>query len=249
MMQNVLIYPAGTTKACQAAARLLAHRGVPVADHVMPEATHLLLDVPSFQADGQLRGGGSPAQLLRTLPERITLIGGNIPHSYPSAIDLLKDETYVTENAAITAECAVMLAEQNVPFVLRGNPVLIVGWGRIGKHLARILKAFGAEVAVLSTSAAHRAEAASFGLCALQAQELPASIAQFRVIFNTAPALMIPRELSEKCTDCLKMDLASKPGIGGDDVIHANGLPGIHAPESSGKLIAQTILRLLQEDT
>lgn len=249
MMQNVLIYPVGTTKACQAAARLLAQKGVPITDHVTPEATHLLLDVPSFQADGQLRGGGSPAQLLRTLPEHITLIGGNIPHSYPYAIDLLKDETYVTENAAITAECAIVLAEQKVPFVLRGNPVLIVGWGRIGKHLTRILRALGAEVSVLSTSAAHRAEASSFGLRALQTRELPTEIAQFRVIFNTAPALIIPKELSGKCVDCLKMDLASKPGIEGDDVIHANGLPGIHAPESSGKLIAQTILHLIQEDT
>lgn len=249
MMQNVLIYPAGTTKACQTAARLLAQKGVPVVDHVTPEATHLLLDVPSFQADGQLRGGGSPSQLLRTLPERITLIGGNIPDMYPAAIDLLKDETYITENAAITAECAIVLAEQMVPLVLRGNPVLIVGWGRIGKHLARILRALGAEITVLSTSEAHRAEASSFGLRALQVQELPASIAQFRVIFNTAPAMMIPKKLSEKCVDCLKMDLASKPGIEGNDVIHANGLPGIHAPESSGKLIAQTILRLIQEDT
>lgn len=249
MMQNVLIYPAGTTKSCQAAAKLLAQKGVPVADHVTPEATHLLLDVPSFQADGQLRGGGSPAQLLRTLPKNIRLIGGNIPHTYPYAIDLLHDETYVTENAAITAECAIMLAEQKVPFVLRGNPVLIVGWGRIGKHLARILKALGAEAAVLSTSKTHWAEASSFGLRTLQTRELPTEIARFRVIFNTAPALMISKELSEKCVDCLKLDLASKPGIAGDDVIHANGLPGIHAPESSGKLIAQTILRLIQEDT
>lgn len=249
MMQKKLIYPAGATKACQVAARLLVQEGVPVTDHVTPEATHVLLDVPSFQADGQLRGGGSLSELLHALPERIALIGGNIPDLYPVAIDLLKDETYVTENAAITAECAIMLAEREIPFVLRGSPVLIIGWGRIGKHLAHTLKALGAKAAVLSTSEAHRAEAVSFGLRTLQVQELPASIAQFRVIFNTAPAMIIPKALSEKCVDCLKMDLASKPGIAGDDVIRANGLPGVHAPESSGKLIAQTILRLIQEDT
>lgn len=46
----------------------------------------------------------------------------------------------------------------------------------------------------------------------------------------------------------MKIDLASKPGIGGTDVLWARGLPGKFAPESAGKLIAQTILRLLKEE-
>ena len=44
------------------------------------------------------------------------------------------------------------------------------------------------------------------------------------------------------------MDLASKKGIAGNDVIWARGLPGIHAPEESGALIARTILDLLKEE-
>ena len=48
--------------------------------------------------------------------------------------------------------------------------------------------------------------------------------------------------------DCVKIDLASKPGIEDEDVIIARGLPGIHFPESSGKLIADTLLRLCQEE-
>jgi hypothetical protein len=44
--------------------------------------------------------------------------------------------------------------------------------------------------------------------------------------------------------DCLKIDLASKPGIAGSDVIIARGLPGKMAPESAGHLIAKTILEL-----
>ena len=44
---------------------------------------------------------------------------------------------------------------------------------------------------------------------------------------------------------CLKIDLASCPGILARDTIYARGLPGIHAPESSGQLIADTVFRLL----
>jgi hypothetical protein len=44
--------------------------------------------------------------------------------------------------------------------------------------------------------------------------------------------------------DCVKIELASKDGMEGDDIIIARGLPGIHLPESSGELIAETFLRL-----
>ena len=46
--------------------------------------------------------------------------------------------------------------------------------------------------------------------------------------------------------NAIKIDLASVPGMNGDDVIIARGLPGKEAPESSGKLIADTILRLVE---
>ena len=42
----------------------------------------------------------------------------------------------------------------------------------------------------------------------------------------------------------MKIELASKAGMVGDDIIPARGLPGIHMPESSGELIAKTFLRL-----
>ena len=44
--------------------------------------------------------------------------------------------------------------------------------------------------------------------------------------------------------ECLKIELASVSGMEGDDVIIARGLPGIWAPETSGRLIARTVLRL-----
>ena len=249
-MSDILIYPAGFTPACLAAVKELKHRGLSVTDHITPEATHLLLDVPSFTGDGHLRSGADFNQLAAQCPEGITLIGGRIPDSlgHPS-MDLLKDDTYQFENAVITAECALRVAAERIPFTFRKTPVLIVGWGRIGKHLAFLLRSFGAEVSVLSRSASHRAEAASFGIQPLSLSGLSKRIGHFRIIFNTAPELMIPRELSEKSDGCLKIELASTPGIEGDDVIQAKGLPGIYAPESSGRLIADTVMRLIQEES
>jgi hypothetical protein len=65
---------------------------------------------------------------------------------------------------------------------------------------------------------------------------------RYRVIFNTVPTLLLEQTSSR----CLKIDLASVPGIAGEDVIHARGLPGKKAPESSGELIARRLLQLMK---
>lgn len=250
-MKNILIYPAGCTKGCLAAAKLLKMQGIPVADHITPEATHLLLDIPSFSQNGKLRSGADLSELMSALPEEITVIGGKLPKSvtdnFPS-MDLLEDDTYQFQNAAITAECALRVAAERIPFTFRNAPVLIVGWGRIGKHLAFLLKSYGSRVSVLSRSPSHRAEAMSFGFHGIPPQELPKKLNSFRLLFNTAPAMMIPKEAAQLCPDCLKIDLASVPGIDLEDVVYARGLPGILAPESAGQLIADTVLRLLKEE-
>ena len=250
-MEQLLLYPVGCTQACHEAARILAARGIPVTDHVTPEATHLLMDVPSFSSPGILKSGRTLRSLLELLPPQIILIGGNldgqIPDEYQS-LDLLKDEGYLYENAALTAACALRVTAGKTAFSLRGTNVLVVGWGRIGKHLARLLQGCGAIVSVLSRSEAHLAEAASFGLRPLHREDLDGAIGNFRILYNTAPGMMIPEAVSAQCRNCLKIELASLPGIAGDDVIPARGLPGIYVPESSGKLIADTLLHRLQEE-
>ena len=48
--------------------------------------------------------------------------------------------------------------------------------------------------------------------------------------------------------DCVKIELASTDGIAGSDILTARGLPGTYAPETSGKLIAATVLRLCAKE-
>lgn len=249
MMDKILIYPAGCTPASHAAIKALAQRGIGIADHITPEATHLLMDVPSFRGDGRLKSGADLGQLLSHLPEGITLIGGNLPADTFTGyrkIDLLQDETYQYENAALTAECALRVAGEKTAFSLRNAPILLIGWGRISKHLTRLLKAYDAEMSLLSRTPAHLAEAASFGVSRITLEQLAAEAGRYRILFNTAPGLMIPKEIAEKCYNSLKIDLASRPGIEAEDALSARGLPGIHVPESSGALIAKTILKNLE---
>ncbi len=243
----MLVYPVGTTDACQYAARELKKSGIDLVDHPTPEVTHLVLDVPSFGPDGKLRDGSDLHHHLERLPSQITVVGGNLRN--PALIehrcmDLLMDANYLAINAAITADCAIRVASREMKTVFYQCPVLVLGWGRIGKCLAQLLKALGAKVTVAARKEPDRAMIRALGYRTVSIFRLPACLQNYRVIFNTIPEMVLGNDLVEICQDCVKIDLASQRGIAGEDVVWARGLPGIYAPESSGKLIAGTFLKL-----
>ena len=238
-MKQPIFYTAGCSEALSFARNQLQQWGYVVSPIPSEHITHLLLPIPSFENANILKGGSPLTDVLKTLPENITILGGHLPELPYHCIDFLKDEYYLTENAAITAQCALKLIQQKIPGILQDVPILVIGWGRIGKHLVRILRSLGANV-----TAAVRKER---DLLALQTEQcnvvylnqlIPKN---YRIVINTAPAAV----LNEK--DChshaLLMDLASQRGIEGNRVIWARGLPNKEAPQASGNLIAKTALR------
>lgn len=248
-MSDIRICRAGNNAALGFACENLLLRGIEITDHPAPDVTHLLLPIPSFEADGRIRGGGIPEHILADLPEGIAVIGGNlcVPslHNYVT-IDLLRDPQYIAENAAITADCAIAVARGQMPCIWRECPVLVIGWGRIGKCLASQLRAMGAKVTVAARKETDRAIAKALGHQAESLPSLDGMLQQYRVIFNTVPAAVLSKEQCKKCApECIKIELASQPGIDDSRVISALGLPAKLAPESSGKLIADTVIRLL----
>ena len=247
-MDEKFIFAAGSTAANRYAAKYLKDTGCPITDNPGKDVRYLLLDVPSFGPEGRLRGGGQIENLLQHLPTDILVCGGNLYHPALNGyetVDFLKDETYLCENAYITAECALDVALPYLKRTLRGCKILIIGWGRIGKCLARILKNLDADVTVAARKPKDRAMLRALGYKAAAIDDLPAMLGEFRLLYNTVPSPVLGLEHMSLCQkDCVKIELASKDGMAGDDIIIARGLPGIHMPESSGKLIAETFLRL-----
>lgn len=244
-LKEPVFYAAGTTAAAQFAKKHLQQKGCRFTNTPDLSVTHLLLDVPAFTPDGNLRDGGNIQKLLSCLSPDVKIFGGFLhygPLENYNKTDLLEDAGYVAENARITAYCAVALAAEKLPVTFYECPVLIIGWGRIGKCLARLLQAMGARVSVYARKEADRAMLAALGY---DTADLGYGLCRHRVIFNTAPFMVLPKENAAYCSDdCLKIELASLPGIEAEDVIPAGGLPNKLAPESSGALIARTILRL-----
>ena len=226
----------------EVAAKALALRGLTVAKSPSRTVTHLVLGVPCRMDHKEL------SELLRKLSGDVLIFGGFLDRQELEGYrcyDLLKDEDYLAQNAAITAHCALWIAMNQLPMTLQQCPVLILGWGRIGKHLAGLLKGLGAEVTVAVRKDDQRAMLRAFGY---EAETVPVPeyiLPRFRVVLNTVPAPVLSEEALSHCrSDCIKIELASSPGMEGEDILDARGLPGKLAPENSGKLIAWTVLRL-----
>lgn len=247
-MSSLKFYAAGVSAALKYCLEELQFLGCEIATVPEETVTHLLLPAPAFEAEGILKGDVPLQPVLDRLPCDITVVGGNLQdpllENYKT-VDLLQDSLYLAENAQITAHCAVKAALQQLQVTLFGCSVLVVGWGRIGKCLAQLLRQMGAYVTVAARKETDRAMALALGYDVLDLQQRSYSLLRYQVIFNTAPVMVLPAESLSYCRpDCILMDLASKPGIESNRVIWARGLPNKLAPESSGKLMAKSILRL-----
>lgn len=245
-MDEICIFPIGNTLACQIAGEKLSREGIFMADHPRPEVTHLLLDVPSFLPSGRLRGGGDIGAVLEMLPEDICIIGGKLNHPALEGynkLDLLRNERYLAINAAITADCALSIAAPLLNAAFRETPTLILGWGRIGKCLGQMLKALGTPVTIAARKERDRGMLEALGYEAVDFQAAEALLPTCKLLINTVPQQVLEAQPPDSC---IQIDLASFPGLFGENVIWAKGLPGTCAPESAGRLMADTILKELE---
>jgi dipicolinate synthase subunit A len=237
-MKQPVFYTAGATDALLQARNHLTDWGHTVSPTPCNDVSHLLLPVPSFDQPGMIKGGIPLQSVVEKLPEDLVILGGNLSNLSQRHVDFLKDPYYLNENAAITAHCAVKLLQEQC-ISMDGIRVLVIGWGRIGKHLLPLLKAKGADVCAAVRKESDLAALHQLGNNGISLKEW--NPRQFQIIINTAPAHVLDENQADP--SAVLMDLASVKGIEGDRVIWARGLPNKKAPDRSGLLIAKTALR------
>ncbi|OEH85869.1 dipicolinic acid synthetase subunit A [Desulfuribacillus stibiiarsenatis] len=171
-------------------------------------------------------------------------------------IELMNLDEVAILNSIPTAEGAILMAIQNTDFTLHGSNAVVLGLGRVGITLARTLQGVGANVFLGARKPEDLARAREMSLQGFHLDELPLIAEKADIIFNTVPATILDASVLVKIQPhALIIDLASKPG--GTDFRYADkrgikamlapGLPGIVAPKTAGKIIANSIARLLVE--
>lgn len=203
-----------------------------------------------------------------------TFLGGLIPSDLKeeieaaghTVIDYFEDPIYTLKNAIATAEGALMLAMERLDRTVISSELVVVGCGRIGSYLSKILSALGGSVTVLARSKNALTEAASLGYKTFELKEkmsdeyiedLSAILDSSDAVFNTVPHVIIKREIIEKMRNRpLYIELASYPyGIDSRDsreldfdVLYAPALPGRYAPISAAEYIFEAIAPYLLID-
>ncbi len=192
------------------------------------------------------------------------VFGGRISAGLSSALgsrgvmhrDYMKRDELAIRNAVPTAEGAIEIAVSETPITLHGSKCLVMGYGKVGKVLAKSLDGLGANTYVEARKFADLALIESHGCIPLTMNEAKTRIGEFDVIFNTIPALVLTRDVLEKADPhTLIIDLASKPGGVdfaaaaelGIKVIWALSLPGRVAPVTAGIIIKDTITNIIGE--
>lgn len=247
-MYPMTVFSAGNSAAVQYAAKYLQKLGYSLCEEITKSPCAVLLDIPSFSPGSSPQTITKTNELFHILHPDSIVFGGNLTELSSSPlklVDLLKEENYLRENAKITAYCALSVAAQALTVTPDQANTLIIGWGRIGSVLAQLLRAINVPVTVAARNPLHLQMLSSLGYSAAPLEQL--SVDSFRLIINTVPYPVLDRTSLSGNDNTVMIDLASSPGLGHPDVIHARGLPGIHAPESSGKLIGKTVKRYLEE--
>lgn len=196
----------------------------------------------------------------RFLPLRKLLLADGHEITDPASADMVisppwdpsaryaRREEYQIAIARLTAEGAIALLRPETG--LSGAHILLLGYGRIARLLARELQKAGALVTAAARSGEQRAWAEAEGIEALPLNALSGALDRFDVIIGTIPAPVLTEPLLALVRkDALLLELASAPG--GIDAaaaherglryIRAPGLPAKYAPERAAVILRDAV--------
>lgn len=202
-------------------------------------------------------------ELMHNIHTQILIAGGIQPevylmtnNEYIEIIDIMKREELAVLNTIATAEGTIQIAIENTNTILHGSNCLILGFGRIGKVLARKLVGLSVNVTCAARKDDDIAWIQAYGYKSLNINELGEELNQYDIIINTVPHIILnEKRLEYVRNDVLLIDLASNPGgIDKKSVkdkklkfIWALSLPGKVAPITSAEFIKNTIYNIIKK--
>jgi dipicolinate synthase subunit A len=178
-------------------------------------------------------------------------------HEDIKLVELFERDDVAIFNSIPTAEGAIMLAIQHTDFTIHSSNCIVLGMGRTGLTMARVLKALGAHVKIGVNKSEQYARAIEMGFRPFYTNDLVSEVDEVDLIFNTIPSMIVTAQvIAHIPNQAVIIDLASKPG--GTDfrfaekrgirAMLAPGLPGIYAPKTAGQIIARVLSQLILDE-
>ncbi len=202
-------------------------------------------------------------EMMHVINAKVLIAGGITPDVYEMAndeyieiIDIMKREELAVLNTIATAEGTIQITIENTNKIIHGSEVLILGFGRIGKVLARKLAGLSAKVTCAARKDEDLAWIQAYGHKATNINTIGENLRQYDIIINTVPHIILNEErLQYVKNECLLIDLASNPGGIDKKAVKDNqlkfvwalSLPGKVAPTTSAEFIKDTIYNIIKE--
>lgn len=171
-------------------------------------------------------------------------------------VELFDRDDVAIYNSIPTAEGALMMAIQNTDITIHGSQCVVLGLGRTGFTMARTLQALGARVKVGVRRSEHFARAAEHTFEPFYVKDLAHHVTNIDLLFNTIPTMIVTAQIIANIPNrAVIIDLASSPGgtdfrfaeKRGIKALLAPGLPGIVAPKTAGRIMANCLSQLILE--
>lgn len=183
------------------------------------------------------------------------VFSGNRMLNVSKCVDYCRSDAYAIRNAVPTAEGALALAINNTPFTLWNSRALVVGYGRVGKIMADRLRVLGCRVTVSARKATDFALIEAYGMSHIRTADIALYADDYDIIFNTVDAPVLDYALPHLAGKLI-IDLASVAVVNAEDArkagvnyIKAPGLPGKTAPVTAGRILTETVLELIAQNT
>lgn len=174
-----------------------------------------------------------------------------------NVFDYFKREEVTVRNTIPTVQGILKVIIDNIDFTINSSKCAVFGYGKSASLTADILASIGADITVCARkySDLAKAETKRFKSCLIK--DFITIADEFEIIINTVPSVIITKEVLEKINKkCLIVDVASAPyGVDfaaadklGVKAILCPSLPGKVAPVTAGRIIADGILNIIEEE-
>jgi len=212
----------------------------------------VILPIPTTRDGFRLTGiDMTLEELSSTVGEGSFVLGYGIPVAYVEAMedagatvcDAAGDEIFLGRNAELTALGTVGVLLTSGRASPQDMRIGIIGYGRIGSQLMRILLFLGARVRVYTRRNSTRVELCGYGIDAELSSE--GNFSDLDFLINTAPCqIFSQKELRRLDAGTTVIDLASGNCFPeGSEIKKLGSIPGIMYPASAGRIYAEAAVR------
>lgn len=219
----------------------------------------VLLPIPSSRDKINITGTEIPLE--ETLSENLAdtvIVGYSLPDGYKreaserggSILDLSLDEEFLTDNAYLTALGALGYLLTTSKLSVSDMSIGIIGYGRIGSRLARVLLFLGARIRVYTSRMLTRLDLGECGIESVSVSAMGESVSDFLgvdILINTAPKDMSDIFRGGLPVGVRLIELASGDNFKGvEGVERLPALPERTFPESAGAAYAAAVKRFIE---